>query len=252
MEKRLTLKNRTAIVVGGSGSIGSATISSLLRQGVKVAYTFNANEDSARSLQANFAKQGYETFIFRLDVNDHSKIEKTIHAATARLGGLNYFVYCAGRAKIESIADTSLDSWNEMLSLNLIGAFLTLRSSLDIMAESASGSCVAVSSISALRPRTNQIAYSSSKLGLIQTVRSFAQEYAPMGIRVNAILPGLISTKLVHNLDPLFIENAIQQTPMGRLGKASEVAEAISFLLSDSASYITGQSLCVDGGRVMV
>lgn len=150
---------------------------------------------------------------------------------------------------VEPIDEVSTDSWDWMLRTHLIGADEAIKSSASYLQQSKMGSVVLISTISALVPRPSQLAYSAAKAALNQVARSYAEAFAFEGFRVNTVSPGLIETEALAQLDPKAIHRIVDETPMKRLGDPKEVANAVIFLLSPQASFITGHNLVVSGGR---
>lgn len=184
-----------------------------------------------------------------VDVASEESVDAMASIVASRLGGLDVLVHCAGIGFARTAMDTSLADWRGVLDVNLTGTFLCCRAAGRLMTAQGSGSMIAIGSSAATLPSAGRAAYSASKAGVLNLIRSLALELAPSGIRVNAISPGPIETELVAATHTAEIRHEFKsQTPMGRYGSPGEVAGAALFLASDEASYVTGHNLAVDGG----
>ena len=226
-----------ALVVGGASGIGRACAEHLSASGpVAVADLRPAPEHAPCT--------------FELDARDAGAVEDAFDRAEAALGPIDRVVYAAGTARITPLLEIPAKEWELVLGVNLTGAFNVLGAAARRMRVRRGGAFVAVSSIDAVSPVAGLAHYCAAKAGLESLVRVAALELAPDGIRVNAVSPGVIDTPLMHGLlERVDIrEDFLAHIPLGRIGDPADVAAAVGYLLSDAASYVTGQTLVVDGG----
>jgi NAD(P)-dependent dehydrogenase (short-subunit alcohol dehydrogenase family) len=223
------MTGKLAVVTGGSNGIGAAT-ASLLRQRGATVVVFDREGDPA------------------VDVTSRASID----AAFARVGIPDLVMVNAGIAEEEDFLDHTAERWDRILAINLSGAFHTIQSAARRMKERRSGAIVITASTNSYDGEARLAAYNASKAGLLGLVHTAANELGPYGIRVNAVCPGLIRTRLTerHFSNPDVLRDYFRQIPLGRGGAPEEVAQACVFLASDDASYITGATLFVDGGQM--
>lgn len=234
---------KTAIVTGAARGIGLATTQLLLGQGWLVAMV---DRDDAALTEAAVGLNG--AFPIIADISAPDQVTGMVEESVAALGGLDALVNNAGVAAFGPIAETSYDIWRKVMATNLDGVFLCTQAATPHLAKRR-GSIVNIASISGLRASTLRVAYGTSKAGVIQLTLQQAVELCELGIRVNCVAPGPVDTKLALAVHSPAIRAAYHDAiPLNRYGSEVEVAEAIVFLCSDKASYITGQTLAVDGG----
>jgi NAD(P)-dependent dehydrogenase (short-subunit alcohol dehydrogenase family) len=220
---------KLAVVTGGAGGIGAAT-ARLLRAGGATVHVFDTEGDPA------------------VDITDRPSLD----AAFAKVGAPDIVVANAGIAPEADFCDQTAEGWERILRVNLTGTFHTLQAAARLMKARRSGSMVVTASTNSYDGEARLAAYNASKAGILGLVRTAANELGPYQIRVNAVCPGLIRTRLTerHFSTPEVLRDYFRQIPLGRGGEAEEVARAIVFLASDLASYITGATLFVDGGQM--
>ena len=231
------------MITGAARGIGHAAAKRFLADGWRVALLDIDNETLTRNHQALGA--GETTLALHCDVSDADAVAEI----ATRFGRLDALVNNAGVAIFKPILETTLADWSRVLGVNLTGPFICTQAVAPLMREQGGGSIVNITSISGLRASTLRVAYGTSKAGLAHLTKQQAVELAALGIRVNAIAPGPVDTamaKAVHT--PQIRADYHDVIPLNRYGLETELAEAIFFLCSDKASYITGQVLCVDGG----
>lgn len=242
---------RSALVTGASRGIGRGIARALAEKGWPVCVNYLEHRDAAESLAEELRKAGRNAIIYQADVSDRKAVEAMVQAASEALGPVELLVNNAGIAQQTLFQDTDDAAWSRMLAVNLTGPRNTVMAALPHMLTEKRGCIVNVSSIWGLRGSSCETAYAASKAGLIGLTRSLALELAPSGIRVNAVAPGCIATDMVRALGTETRAMLEDETPMGRLGAPEEIAKAVCFLASDSASFITGQTLTIDGGFIV-
>ena len=237
---------RSAIVTGGGSGIGEALCALLAREGAAVT-VLDRDADAAARVAA--AVDGRAAAV---DVRDAEAMTRAVRDAADAMGGLTDLVNNAGLGTAKGLLDYTDKEWELLIGVNLTGTFNGIRAAAPIMIEAGRGSIVNNASLTGIRPTRGEGPYSAAKAGVLALTQNAALELAPT-IRVNAVAPGMIHTPLTQVIvdhDELR-EAAEAGTPAGRLGTAEEVAEVIAFLASDAASYITGQTIVVDGGSVL-
>lgn len=238
----ITFSGKTAVVTGGANGIGLATARTLAEAGARVVI-LDLAEQNPQQAARNLGATG-----IAVDVRDKAALD----AAFAQIGPVDALAINAGIAPAAPLESTSEQLWRRMLDINLTGAFLTLQAAAAGMRERRAGSIVLTASTNSYDGEATLIAYNASKAGLLGVLHTAANELGPWGVRVNAVCPGLIHTRLT---EPYYqqtgaLKEYFRHIPMGRGGSAQEVANAIAFLASDAASFIHGAALLVDGGQM--
>jgi meso-butanediol dehydrogenase/(S,S)-butanediol dehydrogenase/diacetyl reductase len=235
---------KTALITGAARGIGLATAQGLTAEGWQVALL---DRDSAELARA--AEQLPQALVVDADVSKPEDVARAVSEVTARFGRLDGLVNNAGVADFGPIRETTFERWRRVMETNLDGPFLMIQAFSDLLSAEGGGAVVNITSISGLRASTLRVAYGTSKAALAQLTLQQAVELGELGIRVNAVAPGPVATKLamaVHS--PEIIAAYHDALPLNRYGKEGEIAAAILFLLSDKASFVTGQILAADGG----
>jgi 3-oxoacyl-[acyl-carrier protein] reductase len=243
---------RVALVTGGSRGIGRATALRLAREGADVAVSYATRRREAEEVVAAIEALGRRGLCAPCDVGRPDDVARLAAATRERLGPIDLLVHAGAISNLRDHSDLTLDVWRETIEVNLTGTYLVVFAVKDEMIARRFGRIVTVSSVAALRPRQRQIHYASAKAGVIAFTRCCAEAFAPHNVRVNGVAPGLIETELLHVLPDEAIDRAVGDTPLGRVGCPEEVAAVIRFLLSDDSAFLTGQTLDVSGGRVML
>ena len=242
------MQRRTALVSGGSGAVGAAVCVKLARMGFDVAVCYRNGRQVALDVCNAVESEGVRAAPVRLDVTDADSVAEAVRTVSEELGPPVVLVHSAGVLKTALLARLPLATWDEVLSVNLRGAYLLAKAVLPGALKQRWGRIVFVSSVAAFRGRRGQSAYSASKAGLHGLTRALAQELGPKGVTVNAVCPGLIRTPMTEHLGEEFFEEVRRATPTRRLTTPEDVAAVVGFLCTDEASQINGQALVVDGG----
>ena len=242
------LKEKVAIVTGGSRGIGRATAETLAAQGAQVVLTYVSDEAAARSVAETIAATGGKAEAIRLDVGDAEGAEKEITAIAKRLGRLDVLVANAGISIDALLLRIKTEDLDRIFAVNVTGAIACSRAAIKTMMRARTGRVIFLSSVVGEMGNVGQTAYSVSKAALIGAAKSIAREYASRNITVNAITPGFIDTDMTSTMDDKMKEHLNKIIPLARTGTAREVAAACVFLASDEAAYVTGQVLRVNGG----
>ncbi len=243
---------KTALVTGGTRGIGRAAALRLAAEGARVAVNYVSNREQANETVALLGEQGQATLAVQGDVANRDDVRRIVTETRDALGPIDLLVHSAGLSIVEPATDVTWETWRRTMDVNLDGTFHTVYAVKDEMIERGFGRIVLLSSVAALRERENQVHYSASKAAVIAMTRCLAQAWAKHNIRVNSLCPGLIDTDMAYTLAPETHQHIMANTPLGRMGHPEEVANVIRFLLSDESSFITGQSVVVSGGRVML
>jgi len=247
----MSLEGRTALITGAGRGIGRATAIRLARDGARIAINFKGNAEAAAEAKRLVEKGGGKATLIQGDVSVDGQAEEIVKAALAFGDGrLDILVNNAGITRDNLLLRMSNQEWDEVLDLNLRGAFLVTKAVMRPMMKQRSGRIVNVSSVAGVAGNAGQANYASAKAGLIGFTKTVAREMASRNITCNAVAPGFVPTDLTSALLKQMEETILKQIPLGRFGTVEDVANAIAFLASDEASYITGQVLVVDGGMV--
>ena len=239
---------KVALITGSSRGIGRAEAITLARDGYAVCVNCVEREDKAQELVDMLRSNGCETMWYKADVSDSTAVKQMVAAIEEKLGAVTLLVNNAGIAKQCLFQDMTENYWRHIFDVNLNGAFNTIQAVLPNMLHEHSGCIINTSSIWGQHGASCEVAYSATKHAIIGLTRSLAQELAPTNIRVNCVAPGVIDTDMVQVLGTETLAALAEDTPAGRLGRPEDIAEIVSFLASDAASFITGQVITSDGG----
>jgi 3-oxoacyl-[acyl-carrier protein] reductase len=248
----IDLSGKSALVTGGSRGIGKAIGLRLATQGADVAFSYKGNEAAARETAREIQAMKHRALAVQGDVSDVDSADDVVKAALDAFGKIDILVNNAGITRDDLIMRMSPEAWREVLETNLFGAFWMTKAVTRPMLKARGGRIVNITSVSGQAGQMGQANYSSAKAGLIGLTKATARELASRGITVNAVAPGFVLTELTQDLPDALKEEITSRTPLGRFGTTEEVANAVAFLASDEAGYITGQVLAVDGGLVMM
>jgi 3-oxoacyl-[acyl-carrier protein] reductase len=248
----IDLTGKAAVVTGGSRGIGRAIVLRLARQGADVAFSFRGNETAADDTVREVEALERKAVAVQGDATDPASAEALVKAALEAFGKVDILVNNAGITRDDLIMRMTSDMWREVLETNLFGAFYAIKAVTRPMLKARAGRIVNITSVSGQAGQMGQANYSSAKAGLIGLTKATARELASRGITCNAVAPGFVLTELTESLPDDLKAQITERTPLGRFGTPEEIADAVAFLASDEARYITGQVLAVDGGLVMM
>jgi len=245
------LQGKVCFVTGGSRGIGRAIVHAMVDAGADVAFTYHHSDDKSLDLVKSVEQQGVRCRAYRADVASPEEMEKVIKQAISELGPITILVNNAGITRDKSFIKMTKAMWDEVMHVNLDGVFYTTQLALQGMIDAGWGRIINISSIVGQTGNFGQANYAATKGAIISLTESLARELARKGITVNAVAPGFIETDMVSGMPEAALAQVKTMTPMGRLGKPEEIADAVVFLASQHASYITGQVLGVNGGMYM-
>ncbi len=242
---------RAALVTGGGRGIGRAICLALAAQGYNVAVNYAASSAAAEQTAADCRAYGVEAVALQADVTDPAACQTLVDTAAKTFGRLDVLVNNAGVTADKLILRMQPEDFDKVINANLKGAFFCCKAACKLMMRQRYGRIVNISSVVGLHGNAGQANYAASKAGLIGLTKSLAKEFAARNVTVNAVAPGFIATDMTNAMTDAAKQAALAGVPAGRIGAAEDVANAVAFLASENAAYITGQVLCVDGGMGM-
>ncbi len=239
---------KTALVTGASRGIGAAIAKTLAKDGYYVVVNYSGSQDKAQAVVDEIIKEGGEAQSARFNVSDEEKVKEHIKAIIKNRGSIDVLVNNAGITRDNLLMKMSKEEFDEVIDINLKGAFYTMQAVSRQMLKQRSGVVINISSYTGMHGNAGQMNYAASKAGVIGMTKTMARELASRNIRVNAIAPGFVSTDMTQALGEEVEKEASKIIPLGRFANPQEIADVASFLASDKAAYITGQVIAVDGG----
>lgn len=245
------MTERCALVTGGSGSIGAATARALAAAGHRVAVTWQTRPDAAHAVCEEIVGRGGTAKAIRWEAGDEDSTVALFGSVGEALGPVEILAHTVGIRDDVALPAMTSAAWEQVLSVNVTGAFHAIRHTARGLLRRRWGRIVTVGSVSAMSGLPGQANYAASKAALIGLTRSAARELASRGTTVNCVAAGLVATDMTSSLTPRVRDRLIESTPMQRMAEPQEVADVIAFLCSDQASYITGETIRVDGGAGM-
>lgn len=247
----MLLDGKIALVTGGSRGIGRAVAIELAKEGATVAINYAGNKAAAEEVQSIITEMGGKAMIIQADVSDEKSATQMVEEVIAQLGGIDILVNNAGITRDGLFIRMKEEDWNAVINTNLTGIFNCTKVAAKYMMKKRSGRIINMSSVSGIMGNAGQTNYAAAKAGVIGFTKSLAREMASRGITVNAVAPGFIATDMTAAMPEKAQEHVLTSIPLGKMGNPEDIANAVLFLASDKASYITGQVIHVDGGMVM-
>ena len=243
---------KTVLVVGGAQGMGLACATRFAAEGANLAL-FDIEADTVAAAADRLRSDGHAVESVTGDVSVAADVERAVAATVTRFGGLDVLVHTAAIVELKPILEFDERSWRRIVDVNLTGVFLTTKAAGRVMAERRSGAMVVFASTNAFFAEESNVPYSATKGGIVMFVRNAAMDLARHGIRINAVDPGIIDTRLSHSLvhDPVAGPDYLKRIPAGRYGTPDDIAKVVLFLASDDAAYMTGEDVIVDGGLTL-
>lgn len=242
----MILQNKVAVVTGGSRGIGKAIAEKFAAEGASVAILYSSNSASADAVVEEIRNAGGTAKAYQCHVENSDEVGKTIDEVVNDLGKIDILVNNAGITRDKLLMMMKEEDFDDVISVNLKGAYNTMRKVCPMLARQRWGRIINLSSIAGINGNAGQVNYSASKAGLIGMTKSAAREFAGRGITVNAIAPGFVETDMTEKFAS--DKNVMKRIPVGRMGRPDEIASLTLFLASDAAAYITGEVIRIDGG----
>jgi NAD(P)-dependent dehydrogenase (short-subunit alcohol dehydrogenase family) len=251
-----TFENKIVVVTGAAMGIGEAVARRFSELKASVAL-LDRNDTKGNETAASLAAAGGRAKFYRCDVGSGAEVQQAIESAAADFGGVDVLASCAGIQRYGTVVSTEEALWDEVMAVNLKSFYFLCRGAIPLMLQRGGGSIVAIGSVQSIAALPNSAAYVTAKHGILGLVRAVALDYAAKNIRANCVLPGAVDTPMLRTSiamcdDPESVQKACDRShALGRIGKPSEVADAVAFLASEAASFITGAYLLVDGGMLV-
>lgn len=242
---------KVAIVTGASRGIGRGIVKELAERGCHIAFNYNKSAESAEELTKELESPERQILAYRLDVANFAAVQEMVKDVKAKLGRIDFLVNNAGITRDKLLMRMKEEDWDSVINTNLKSAFNCCQAVTSTMIKQQYGRILNISSISGVVGMAGQANYSASKAGLIGLSKALAKELGSRNITVNVLAPGIIETDMTAVLPEDYRKKLLEQIPLQRFGKVSELAKTAAFLLSDDAQYITGQVIQIDGGLAM-
>ncbi|HOV26968.1 MAG TPA: 3-oxoacyl-[acyl-carrier-protein] reductase [Pseudobacteroides sp.] len=245
----MQLKGKTALVTGSTRGLGKAIALKLAQMGANI--VLNGSSDAIFKTAEEFKSAGYNIIVSKSDVRNEEEVKQMVSSAVEAFGSIDILVNNAGITKDKPLAMMSVQDWDDVLDVNLKGAFLCIKYVSKVMIKKRAGKIVNIASVAGRYGNPGQTNYSASKAGLIGMTKTVAKELASRNINCNAVTPGLIQSDMTDVLPEEVKNNYLKNIPLGRFGTPEDVANVVAFLASEDSNYITGQVIDIDGGLVM-
>ncbi len=246
----MRLDDKVAIVTGGTKGIGRAISLLLAEEGAKVVADFSKDEDAAERLSEDAKSEGLSLSLFRADVTQFDQVKDLVEETFVRFGKIDILVNNVGLVRDNFLMLMSDEDWESLMKANLTSLFYCCKTVIRKMIPERRGKIINIASISGMLGTAGQTNYAATKGGVISFTKSLARELGPFNIHVNAVAPGLIDSEVLSRMPREKVESIVKSSSLGRMGKPEEVAKVVVFLASDDSSYITGQTIVVDGGII--
>ncbi len=247
----MDFKNRVALVTGGSRGIGRAICIRLAKGGADIIINYAGNEAAAQETAAACQKYGVRTLCVQADISREEEADQLFDKALENFKTIDILVNNAGITDDDLLLKMKAESFDSVIKTNLYGTFYCMKRASRVMLRHRYGRIISLSSVVGLRGNAGQANYAASKAGVLGMTRSLAKELAAKNITVNAVAPGMVATDMTAKLGEKTAQQIVTSIPAGRAGTPEEVAEAVAYFASESAGYVTGQVLCVDGGMAV-
>jgi len=244
----MILKDKTVIISGAARGIGRAIAIELAGEGAGISFNYLKNTNDAMALENEIKNLGVRVRSFQIDIKEYAAVKSWVDETRELFGGIDIVINNAGVIKDRALALMEPGDWREVISTNLDGTFNLTRAAIIPLIKQKSGVIINITSISGITGTPRQTNYSASKAGIIGFTKALAKEVSPYNIRVNAVAPGFVETDMLKDLKEEYRSQVLKQIPLRRLGRPSEVAKTVKFLVSDDAAYITGNTIVIDGG----
>lgn len=245
------MDRKTAVITGASRGIGRAIAIALAKDGFNVVINYNGSKEKAEEVKNECISCGVDAITVKANVADFKESENLVKEAIAAFGSIDVLVNNSGITRDTLLLRMKEEDFDSVIDVNLKGTFNTIKHAARQMMKQKSGSIINMSSVVGVSGNAGQVNYAASKAGVIGITKSVAREFAPRGIRVNAVAPGFIETDMTDELNDKAKEEILKTIPLKDTGKSEDVANLVAFLASDKSRYITGQVIHVDGGMVM-
>jgi 3-oxoacyl-[acyl-carrier protein] reductase len=247
----MSLAGKVAVVTGGSRGIGRAICLKLAGQGARVIINYVSRSDAAEETKKQVEALGGECTLIKFDVSKTTEVQEAFKQITNECGRIDILVCNAGITRDGLLATMKEEAWDQVMAINLKGAFNCIKAGCRPMMKQRWGRIVIITSVVAFAGNAGQVNYSAAKAGLVGLTRSSARELASRGITVNCVAPGYIDTDMTSDLPDAVKEKILSEIPLGILGEPEDIAGAVTYLASEDARYVTGQSIHVNGGMFM-
>lgn len=238
---------KNVIITGGSRGIGAACVEKFLSEGSKVSFLYRSNDEKALAIKEKYP----DVFCLKCDVTSETDIDDAFRRIFSNAGEPDVLINNAGVSYSGLLQEMTLSDWNRVIDTNLTSMFLCSRKVIPSMVRRKTGTIINISSMWGVQGASCEVAYSASKAGVIGFTKALAMELAPSSVRVNAVAPGAVMTDMMNEYSESDLKLIADETPLGRIGRAEEIANAVFFLAGDDSSFITGEVINVNGGFVI-